>query len=289
MIEYKTLHRMVGDLFPPMDGEVDRQSCMLSDEDVRAFHEKGYVRGPRVLDDRQIERLRAGLEEIRTGKNQRLGELYEVDAAYAAAPEKHVFHFLGAWMIDEAFHDILFHPKITVPVSQLLGTLKVRMWHDQVFYKPARHPGVVAWHQDYSYWTRATPPRHLTCWIGLDDSTIESGCVQFIPGSHRWKLLPKLALLSDMEAVKEILTPEQREAFRPEPMILKAGECSFHDCLTIHGSYGNRADHPRRAVVLNFMHPETRSADGTKPLLEHTPIVSEGEVIEGVNFPVVIE
>jgi ectoine hydroxylase-related dioxygenase (phytanoyl-CoA dioxygenase family) len=218
-----------------------------------------------------------------------MGELYEVDAAYVSSPDQNVFHFLGAWMIDESFHDILFHPKVTIPVSQLLETPKVRMWHDQVFYKPPRHPGVVAWHQDYSYWTRATPPRHLTCWIGLDDSTLESGCVHFIPGSHKWELLPKLSLLSDMDAVKEILTPEQRELFRPEPMILRAGECSFHDCFTIHGSYGNRADHPRRAVVLNFMHPETRSADGTRPLLEHTPIVPMGEVIQGTHYPIVLD
>ena len=30
----------------------------------------------------------------------------------------------------------------------------------------------MAWHQDYSYWTRTTPLAHLTCWIGLDDSKL---------------------------------------------------------------------------------------------------------------------
>jgi ectoine hydroxylase-related dioxygenase (phytanoyl-CoA dioxygenase family) len=289
MVDYKTVHGMFGGLFAPLRSEEDRRARRLSDEAVQSYRERGFVRGPRVLDDDQIGALRDALEAMRTGRNPRMGELYEVDAAYVKDPERHVFHFLGAWMIDEFFHDILFHPAVTIPASQLLDSPRVRLWHDQVFYKPPRHPGVVAWHQDYSYWTRSTPPRHLTCWIGLDDSTIESGCVHFIPGSHRWNLLPKLSLLTDMDAVKEILTPEQKEAFVPEPMVLKAGECSFHDCMTIHGSYGNRADHPRRAIVLNFMHPETRSADGTKPLLEHTPIVPEGEIIEGVHYPIVYD
>lgn len=289
VIDYKTVHHPIGKLFRRLGEGVEPSDCLLSDVDVARYREKGFVRGPRVLDDGQIERMRSALEDIRLGRNPRVHELYEVDAAYLSDPERNVFHFLGAWMIDEAFHDILFHPKITVPVRQLLDAPKVRLWHDQVFYKPARHPGVVAWHQDYSYWTRATPPRHLTCWIGLDDSTVESGCVHFVPGSHRWNLLPKLSLLSDMDAVKEILTPDQKELFRPEPMILRAGECSFHDGFTIHGSYGNRAAHPRRAIVLNFMHPETRSADGTKPLLEHTPIIPDGEVIEGTHFPIVSE
>lgn len=288
-VDYKQIHEMAGSLFAPLTSEAQRHRCELAPEDVAQYREKGFVRGPKVLDDAQIQSLRESLEAMRTGKNPRMNELYEIDAAYRDAPEKNVFHFLGAWMIDEGFHDILFHPKITVPVSQLLDTPRVRHWHDQVFYKPARHPGVVAWHQDYSYWTRATPPRHLTCWIGLDDSTLDSGCVHFIPGSHRWNLLPKLSLLSDMEGIRDILTPEQREAFQPEPMILKAGECSFHHSMTIHGSYGNRADHPRRAIVLNFMHPETRSADGTKPLLENTPVIPEGAIIEGTHFPIVYD
>lgn len=289
MTDYKTVHGMIGSLFPPLRSEEDRRARRLSDDAVRFYREKGFVRGPRVLDDVQIERLREALEAMRSGRNPRMAELYEVDAAYVQAPDRHVFHFLGAWMIDEFFHDLLFHPAVTVPASQLLDSPRVRLWHDQVFYKPPRHPGVVAWHQDYSYWTRTTPPRHLTCWIGLDDSTIESGCVHFIPGSHKWNLLPKLSLLTDMDAVKEILSDEQRRAFVPEPMVLKAGECSFHDCMTIHGSYGNRADHPRRAIVLNFMHPETRSADGAKPLLEHTPVVPEGAVVEGVHYPIVYD
>ena len=171
------------------------------------------------------------------------------------------------------FHDILYHPAIAVPVSQLLASPKVRFWHDQVFYKPKRHPGVVAWHQDYSYWTRAVPSRHLTVWIGLDDTTLDNGCIHYVPGSHKWPLLPKLQLLENMDGIKSVLSPEQLEQFKPEPMLLKAGECSIHDSMTLHGSYGNSSDGPRRGVVLNYMHPETRCADGKRPLLLHTPVI----------------
>ena len=63
-----------------------------------------------------------------------------------------------------------------MPASQLLGG-PVRFWHDQLFCKPAHHGGVVAWHQDYSYWTRTEPMSHLTCWIALDDSDRDNGCL----------------------------------------------------------------------------------------------------------------
>lgn len=288
-VDYKKAHCLVGNLFEPIKSLSDWDACRLPDHSVQEFHRAGFIRGPKVLTDDQIGQLREALERIRLGRNRRTGELYEVDAEYVRDPEQHVFHFLGAWMIDEFFHDIVFHAKITAPASQLLGSPRVRLWHDQVFYKPPRHPGVVTWHQDYSYWTRSVPARHLTCWIGLDDSTIESGCVHFVPESHRWDLLPKLALLRDMDAIKGVLAPQQLEKFHPEPMILKAGECSFHHSHTVHGSLVNRANHPRRAIVLNFMHPETRSADGTQPLLSHTPIVPEGQIIAGDNFPIVYD
>ena len=183
------------------------------------------------------------------------------------------------------FHDLLWHPAITVKAAQLLEVPRPRFWHDQVFYKPKRHPGVVTWHQDYSYWTRATPAGHVTCWIGLDDATLENGCLHYVPGSHLWGLLPRISLTKDMDAVKAFLEPEQAAAFRPEPMILKAGECLFHHSHTVHGSYGNESDGPRRGVVLNFMKPDTRCGDGESPLLTGVPLIPKGALIEGQHFP----
>src|SRR5438552_3086740 len=64
-----------------------------------------------------------------------------------------------------------------------------------------------------SYWTRTQPLAHLTCWIGLDDSTRENGCLQYIPGSHRWPDLPITGLASDMGAIHAVLNAEQRRQF----------------------------------------------------------------------------
>ena len=96
---------------------------------------------------------------------------YEYHSNESLDPAKVLFHALGAWRIKPGFHDILWHPAFVVAASQLLGGA-VRFWHDQLFCKPAHHGGVVAWHQDYSYWTRTQPLAHLTCWIGLDDASL---------------------------------------------------------------------------------------------------------------------
>ena len=171
-----------------------------------------------------------------------------------------------------------------VSVAEQLLDGPVRFWHDQIFYKPAHHGGVVIWHQDYSYWTRTTPMAHISCWIGLDDSTRENGCLHYVPGSHHWPLLPRASFANRMDAILDYLTPAQREEFKPVPIELKAGECSFHHPMMVHGSYANSTPRPRRAVVLNAFRDGVVSASDA-PLLEGVPRISSGQKIDGQFFP----
>src|SRR5438067_10945588 len=199
----------------------------LTSEQVAFFHEHGYLAGARILSDAQVEILREKLDRLMDPAHPGHDLFYEFHSNDSASPGSVLFHALGAWRIEPGFHDILWHPAFLKPASQLLAG-DVRFWHDQLFSKPARHGGVVAWHQDYSYWTRTEPMQHLTCWIGLDDSTRENGCLWYAPGSHRWNLLPITGLAGDMDEIRGVLTDAQREAFRPVPIELKKGECSFH-------------------------------------------------------------
>ena len=73
----------------------------------------------------------------------------------------------------KGLRELVFERRITAPCAWLLGVQKLRFWHDQVFAKPPRHPGVVPWHQDYSYWTRTAPACHITLNLLLDARTLE--------------------------------------------------------------------------------------------------------------------
>jgi ectoine hydroxylase-related dioxygenase (phytanoyl-CoA dioxygenase family) len=185
------------------------------------------------------------------------------------------------------FHDLLWNPRFLVPAAQLLGG-PIRFWHDQLFSKPARHGGVVAWHQDYSYWTRTVPMAHLTCWIALDDSTTENGCLHYVPGSHRWNLLPVTGLAGNMDEIQTVLSEEQRAAFRPVPVEVRRGEASFHHPLLVHGSYENRSDRGRRATLINAFRDGTRS-DSDEELLEGVPPIPKGAPMGGRFFPLLYD
>ena len=280
-------HQPVGGLFSLPTSREEWNRYRLADQQVASFHRDGYVAGVRVLDETQVERLRHELSELTDPSHPGHRLFYEYHSNESPDPNRVLFHALGAWRITPGFHDILWHPAFTVPASQLLDGA-VRFWHDQLFCKPARDGGVVAWHQDYSYWTRTQPMAHLTCWIALDDATRDNGCLQYVPGSHRWPLLPITGLAGDMDAIQTVLDDQQRAAFKPVAIELKRGECSFHHPLMVHGSYENRTNGPRRATVINVFRDGVRSASN-EPLLKGVPPIPAGETMSGKFFPLLTE
>lgn len=261
--------------------------AQLSDDQIARFERDGFLAPLRALTDEQLPELRSCVDRI-SGDLEGLEEqLYEVERAHIERPDEVVTHFLGGWMIEPLLADLIFSSSIAGPPAQLLGLDQLRLWHDQVFSKPARHPGCVPWHQDYSYWTRATPARHITIHIALDDADVGNGCLHMVPGSHRWGLLPEVAFDAPMDALLEHLSPEQRAEFAPVAVPLRAGEASVHHSHAVHGSFENSSDRGRRSLVVNYMHPDTRCGDGTRPLLRGVPLLPEGAVIEGRHFPLI--
>lgn len=276
-------HQPVSDIFADQRNAKDKSVFRLNTGQLARFNRDGFLGGIRILSDAQCDVLCEELAELADPAHPGNSLFYEYNSNEAADPNTVLFHALGAWRVSPGFHDALWNPVFTIPASQLLGGT-VRFWHDQLFCKPAQHGGVVAWHQDYSYWTRTKPMNHLTCWIGLDDATRENGCVQYVPGSHKWELLPITGLAGDMDAIQTILNEDQRDAFKPVPMELKRGEAVFHHPLMVHGSYANTSERPRRALVLNVILDGVYS-DTDETLLEGIPIVPKGKKLDGQFFP----
>ena len=288
MIEdLSTRHQPITSLFKPLNSREDPTAFCLSRDQVAFYKARGYVAGIRMLSDEQVEVLREELARLIEPSHEANSLFYEYHSNESPDPATTLFHALGAWRISPAFHDLLWNPAFTVPASQLLEG-PVRFWHDQLFCKPALHGGCVAWHQDYSYWTRTQPMAHLSCWIGLDDSTRDNGCVHYVPGSHCWNLLPITGLAGDMGAINAVLNEKQRKQFEPVAIELRKGEASFHHPLMIHGSYENRTERPRRAAVINVFRDGVLSASNAPPL-EGVPPISAGRPMSGQFFPLLFD
>ena len=286
MTDLSRKHELLSDLFTWPQSAEEWEPYRLSDSQVAFYHEHGYLSGVRLLTETQVDALLGELPSLMDPAAPGHELFHEFHSNESADPSRTLFHALGAWRIARGFHDLLWNPAFLMPASQLLGGA-VRFWHDQLFCKPAHHGGVVAWHQDYSYWTRTQPMAHLTCWTGLDDSTADNGCLHYIPGSHRWPLLPITGLAGDMEEIKTVLTDEQKQEFEPVAIELKRGECSFHHPLMVHGSFENLTQHQRRAVVLNVFRDGVKSASD-ESLLKGVPPIPNGSIMDGQSFPLLL-
>ena len=265
----------------------------LSEEQIRRFRDVGYLTGVKLLNPEQIDTLKNELLEMTAPDHSGHEFFYEYHSNESEDPDTTLFHALGAWRVRPAFHDLLWNPAFLMPSYQLLGK-NFRLFHDQLFSKPARHGGVVAWHQDYSYWTWTAPMEHLTCWIGLDDTDSSNGCMYYVPGSHHWGMLEKKSLAGEMDAIRNQLTPAQLEDFdRKIPVEMKAGEASFHHPLLMHGSYENNSERSRRATIINIFAEgvkSNREKDGSNaPGADNYPQVPKGEKMQGTYYPLLLE
>jgi hypothetical protein len=309
VIDWSTLHQPSSSkLYEYSKDKSDWNEYRLSTEQVAQYWRDGYLANIPILTDEQCDLILKEYDYYLGGECSHPGRdlLYEFHASQTPNdPNNVLIHVLGHWRLTEIFHDLVFHPKVVVPCSQLViegrQDVKIRLWHDQLFAKPPKCGGVVAWHQDYSYWTRTQPQMHVTVHIALDEQTEENGCVTYIPGSHRWNRngepLPVLDFnFKDMEGIQSILTDTEKEQFKPQKVLLKKGHANIHHSMVVHGSYANKSDGPRRAAVLNYFADGVVSNTDSFLLCPNGPSpyhdaanIPKGHKMHGQFYPVVFD
>ena len=268
---------LISDMFPKISARDAWEQYKLSDDQIAFFNEYGYLSNVKLLEENQVDQLNQELAELMDPSHPKHDLFYEYHSNESEDPNAVLFHSLGHWRVTKGFHDVAWNPRFVVAASQLLGNKAIRFWHDQLFCKPAKHGGVVAWHQDYSYWTRTTPMQHLTCWTGLDDSSTQNGCLYYIPGSHRWELLDTVGLAGDMNSLQKLLSEDQKKEYDKKVAIeMPKGYGTFHHPLMVHGSYENKSNISRRALVLNIFADGTIS-NSNEELLSGVPPIKKGE------------
>jgi phytanoyl-CoA hydroxylase len=153
---------------------------------------------------------------------------------------------------------------------------------DQLLAKtPGRDDAVFGWHQDQAYWIETEDRRTATCWLAVDDSTLDNGCMQFLPGSHREPVRPHRPLHGDRSQSHTLVTElGPHDVMVPVP--IARGDITVHNEGVLHGSGGNRSvDSYRRAYIIAF-----RSADtvGKERELGFTHSHNDAkDVLEGVD------
>lgn len=118
---------------------------------------------------------------------------------------------------------------------------------DHILVKPPGGPPT-PWHQDQAFWGPDMKHRTITFWIPLQDVTVESGCLKFIPGSNRGPVLEHRSLDNDpsIHALEALNVPDESAVHCP----LRAGDLTIHHWLTLHGADANSTAAARRAYAI---------------------------------------
>ena len=260
---------------------------MLTEAQVQEFRERGVLLGPQVYSDAEADALRERLHAVIKGRSTARPELLR---NMLGESEQVVIQIVNIWEADELFRRHLAQPQICAMVAQLIGHPVLRVWHDQVQYKPPRVGGPTAWHQDHPYWPVIQPADLVSAWVALDDATVENGCMWMVPRSHLWGPHKGGTIGTDPETFApqpDLSLVPPGESVQPVPCEVRKGQVMFHHCLTWHGSPSNRSDRGRPAIAVHYMPGYTRYEPDRTHVMERRIEVQPGEVLRGAFFPTV--
>lgn len=234
-------------------------------DDVASYRANGYWISPVILPDALLDAAQRGMDRYYAGD-------YDADppgvAGYRPTGGLRKNDY-ASLRVDE-LAALVSYPMIGATAAALAGATGIRLWHDQLLYKPADRPGVpanVGWHTDRQYWLTCSSEEMLTAWVGFHDVDENGGSVSFLPGSHRWEVTGMDFFEQDLDALAARLD-QQGHRIEARPTRMRRGQVSFHHCRTVHGSGPNRGPDPRRSLAIHLQPDDNRwrrhvTADGT--------------------------
>lgn len=227
----------------------------LTAEQKAYFHEQGYLPYTRVLSDDEVEALRQRSIDIVEGRMNHLPPRFiQLESAFRDKDNNEVPRIdqvrkmTQLCYFDDLFQAVAKKPAITDVLADLLGP-NIKLYTDQLMMKPRFHGTVTDWHQDSTAWPFFVPQDHVSCWIALDDATVDNGCMTVIPRSHHWGPIAR-------EYRQKFLADPELAA--PVPVEVKAGSCMFHHGLNWHRTGANSTPNRRRGLALHFISAETK-------------------------------
>ena len=217
----------------------------LSAQQVTAYRKTGIHFPLRILDEAGLARIRPNVAKTREMMGGRFG------GSMNQKP-----YLLFPWLADLARNE-----KILDAVEDVLGTPDILCWSGTVFAKDAGDGKFVSWHQYATYWGLSSTDV-VTAWVALTPSTVASGCMRVMPGSHLRQLEHK-----DTLHQSNLLSRGQEIAVEVDDsqaidVVLQPGEFSLHHVLLVHGSEPNRAALPRIGFAIRYIPTSLRQVTG---------------------------
>lgn len=219
----------------------------LSAPQVDQYQQDGYLSPLDLLSQEELTRYAQQYYECRDLAQQKnldhQGERYFRTNAHLVLP---------------FINEVMRHPKLLDMVESILGP-NLLVWSAEFFVKPANSQKIVSWHQDLTYWGLGEVDDELTARVAFSEVNQASGCMRFVPGSHKQRIQPHRDTFSDdnmLSRGQEIVVEVNEKDTRL--IELSPGQVSFHHGRMFHASGPNSTNAPRIGLAIRYITPSVR-------------------------------
>ena len=220
--------------------EQNRMGKQLTDKAIQQFHERGYYLPLDVASVEEIQEMRRQLEafEAKSGGALR-------------GTNRFKNHLLFKWL-----SDLIRSPKILDAIEGLIGP-NLLVWSTDWWIKEAKSSKFVSWHQDSQYWGLDTR-KLVTVWVALSPSTMESGCMRVLPGSHLGPDLPHKETFHDDNMLTRGQQIEDIDETLAVNLEVDTGKAVIFAYRIAHASHPNRSNDRRIGLAIRYIPPDAR-------------------------------
>ena len=220
--------------------EQNRMGKQLTDKAIQQFHERGYYLPLDVASVEEIQEMRRQLEafEAKSGSALRGTNRFKNP-------------LLFKWL-----SDLIRSPKILDAIEGLIGP-NLLVWSTDWWIKEAQSSKFVSWHQDSQYWGLDTR-KLVTVWVALSPSTMESGCMRVLPGSHLGPDLPHKETFHDDNMLTRGQQIEDIDETLAVNLEVDTGKAVIFAYRIAHASHPNRSNDRRIGLAIRYIPPDAR-------------------------------
>ena len=239
---------------------------MISDIQVKQFHEEGYFLTEPMFDQETLDKF------------YREADRLYVEAVRAAEADGNARNiemvtnrpFIGhAHTQSEFMCEFIKAPIYLEACAKLIGS-DADLYFNQVVTKPPEKGKSFAWHQDSGYEV-TEPLQYITCWTAISRSFVENGCIWIVPGSHKWGLQEHV--YSEEAGEYQVQVDESNAT----PVEMRPGQVAIFSSLMLHKSGPNTSTEIRLGYVPQYHVPGVLSLRRGEPGGDQFPVLRDGQ------------
>ena len=218
----------------------------LTDRDIKSYWDDGYLFPITVMSEAETAAARRQFEDMENEWSAE-GKLPRPFGNYCRLNAHYVMPFA---------YNIANNPRVLNVIEGILGA-DIMIYSVEFMIKESKSKKIITMHQDLTYWGLGSTSDVVTAWIALSPATMESGCMEFVAGSHKNPIMPHKDtfhednMLSRGQEIAVDIAPEDRTTIALAP-----GQMSLHHGLMIHGSGPNVSDDRRIGVAIRYITPK---------------------------------